>query len=543
MKFNHKILLLVILLIGTFFRFYLLNDVPTGIHADEASQGYNAFSLIKTGKDMYRKSFPILFRANGSYQPPVYTYLTIVPTLIFGNSVFTTRFISALSGTFLIFLTFYLVKRFGVGNKKERLAQALFSSLTIAISPWTIHFSRLAVEGNLVVCFFVSGLILLYLSLKKPKLFIPACIVFGLSTHVYYTERVTSLIFIAGYLLIFRKYFIGQFKKVFLGLFILFLILLPHLYLVKTGALTRRFSQVSYFSDSNLMQGSKLGKAEIAMGEFFDHYLYYFSPKNLFIDSGQNLGRTSYDLSVFYPWYLIPLLFGILFFAKNYKNDLVKMLTLGLFITPIPAGLTGDLFYPLRVLCFLWIISILISFGIYYIWKGVNKYKFTPFVIFAVVVYSLFLFYISYFAISRYENINDNGYSYIKLMDKLDEYWDKNIIIDYNQRAWGAGIRMAYLMKVDPKIIQDELISQLVTPYYSGEVNAFEIYTIKNLTVRAIDWKNDLCIKDVLFIGDEYMVDKSRIEEMGLTQVFSVNDIRNNPTLFGYISRNKNCIN
>ncbi|BCX14749.1 MAG: hypothetical protein KatS3mg088_432 [Patescibacteria group bacterium] len=80
---SNLLLLLFAILLSFILRFWQLGDISFGLHADEASQAYNAFSILKTGKDMYGKSFPVLFRANGSYQPPVYTYLTIFPVLFF----------------------------------------------------------------------------------------------------------------------------------------------------------------------------------------------------------------------------------------------------------------------------------------------------------------------------------------------------------------------------------------------------------------------------------------------------------------------------
>lgn len=53
------IILILILLIALFLRFYKLESIPAGLHADAASQGYNAFSLLNTGKDRYGEPWPI----------------------------------------------------------------------------------------------------------------------------------------------------------------------------------------------------------------------------------------------------------------------------------------------------------------------------------------------------------------------------------------------------------------------------------------------------------------------------------------------------
>jgi 4-amino-4-deoxy-L-arabinose transferase-like glycosyltransferase len=536
MKRNLTFLLLIIILFfAAVLRLYALGEVPTGLHADEASQAYNAFSLLKTGKDMYGKSFPILFRANGSYQPPVYTYLTTIPVLLFGNTVFSARFISAVSGIFLVFLTFIFVRSIGFGTEEDRNKQALLSALVIAITPWAIHFSRLSVEGNLAVSFFAGSIVLFALSLKKNNFFIPACFLLGLSTHVYYSERVTAVLFLPVFVFVFRKEFSKSWKKVVLGLLIFAIVLLPHLFILRTGALTKRLSQVSYISDVTQRTATVPQKILSLTGEFLDHYLYYYSPKNLFFDSGQELGRTSIGLSVFYPWFIIPLLVGVSMLLKRVNEPLVKMLAMILLLAPVSAGLTGDLFYPLRVLGLLWALTIVISFGTYYIWESVKNKPVKLLIFFGAVIYSVFVFYTSYFIFSRYENVNDMGYSYIKMMDVLNNYKDKKIVIDNSPRAWGVGIRYTYLYKVDPRVTQKNLESQLITPYYSSDLDAYDTYTIDNIIVKPIDWGDD-CKKDLILVGDRLSFSEYQIEQHKLKQIFTINNMNEDATLFGYIT-------
>src|SRR3989344_8264957 len=97
MKIKMMVIFLVLLL-GIFLRFYKLDVIPNGIDSDEASQGYDAYSILKTGKDRYGESFPIFLRSFGNYQSPLYTYLTIIPISLFDLSVLATRLVSAISG-------------------------------------------------------------------------------------------------------------------------------------------------------------------------------------------------------------------------------------------------------------------------------------------------------------------------------------------------------------------------------------------------------------------------------------------------------------
>lgn len=315
MNKSHKFCLVFILFLSLALRFWKLGDITFYFHADESSIGYNAYSLIKTGRDMYGKAFPILFRANGSYQPPVYTYLATLPVFLFGNSIFSARFISALSGVFLTLLSFYLWKFFGIGNNDGRVKQGLFSALFVAISPWSVHFSRLVAEGNLVVLVFGIGIFFTLLFVQKkgkePLFFILGSIFLGLSTHTYYTERITVPLYFIFFIFLFRRFFKGN-KKVLIYAFFIFLSsFLPYLYIAKTGALTRRLNQVSYLSDPVFLNSGSLSKALFLSSNFIDHYLEYFSPRNLFFNSGNELGRVGPELSVFCPPFLLFAMVGL----------------------------------------------------------------------------------------------------------------------------------------------------------------------------------------------------------------------------------------
>lgn len=49
----HYLILVAIFSLALFLRFYQLGSNPAGLHGDGASQGYNAFSILHTGKDRY----------------------------------------------------------------------------------------------------------------------------------------------------------------------------------------------------------------------------------------------------------------------------------------------------------------------------------------------------------------------------------------------------------------------------------------------------------------------------------------------------------
>src|SRR5581483_6030568 len=105
------IILTTAILIAFVTRFYKLGLAPAGINSDEAGEGYSAFSILKTGKDEFGKSFPILFRSSGDFKTPVYTYLIVPLIPVFGLTAFTVRLPSAFFGTLTVPILYLLVKR------------------------------------------------------------------------------------------------------------------------------------------------------------------------------------------------------------------------------------------------------------------------------------------------------------------------------------------------------------------------------------------------------------------------------------------------
>ena len=111
MILRHKIIFTLILFAGFIFRFWQLDQYPPSLNWDEISHGYNAYSLLKTGKDQWDTSWPIFnFRAYGDYPTTVNMYLTIPFISIFGLNPITTRLPTAILGYLLIPISFFLSK-------------------------------------------------------------------------------------------------------------------------------------------------------------------------------------------------------------------------------------------------------------------------------------------------------------------------------------------------------------------------------------------------------------------------------------------------
>ena len=107
-KFNW--ILIPVILLAAVLRFYQLGQNPPSLDWDETAHGYNAYSILKTGRDEYGYKFPLYFRSFDDYKPPIYTYLVVPAVAIFGLNDFAVRFPSAFLGVLAVLFTYLMVK-------------------------------------------------------------------------------------------------------------------------------------------------------------------------------------------------------------------------------------------------------------------------------------------------------------------------------------------------------------------------------------------------------------------------------------------------
>lgn len=529
-------ILLIILFLGLLVRLYQLDKVPFGLNIDEASMGYNAYSLLQTGKDRYGQVFPVIFRSFGSFQAPLYTYLTVPAVLLFGANIFAVHLVSAFSGFIVVCATFLIAY---VGCK-HNFKLAILVTIVAGFTPWSILFTRFGTEASLGLALFVLSISFFILSLSKIHFFIPASFFLGLATHAYYSERVISIIFFLGFVFLFFKKLRRHKWWLVLGVIVFIATLLPHLVILGSEAFTRRLEQVNYLSEETfLKQGENLRYIPLGRGiyiarEFGSQYTAYFSPRNLFFDADPQPARSIPDLSVFYSWMVVPFFIGIYYFFKNRSLPLIKILIFVTLISPIPAALTRDPFYTLRTLVFLWSISFIIAFGIYNILIKIPIFYLRFGLTMAVLLFSTVSFYISYFILFKYERAENFGYSYTKLLEFIEHnnnFLGKKFVID-NSRDLGVGVRVAFLKKYDPVKLQKNLKPKVGNMYY-GSLEFEEEYTLDNIEARPIFWKEDI-YKEQILVGDSLAISDEQIKEHKLKFEFEIKNPSGEVSLKGY---------
>ena len=184
---SNFILLFLVFLLALFVRIILLSSFPVGFHIDEASLGYNGYSMLKTGLSESGKFLPLYIDMFGDFRPSGYHYLTIPTVVIFGLTEFATRFPGAFFGALSILAIYSLAF---VLFRDKRIA--IVSSLLLTFTPWHFGLSRASGEAIISLFFILLGFTFIILSIREEKIkhLVLGTIIASLSFFFYHTSRV-----------------------------------------------------------------------------------------------------------------------------------------------------------------------------------------------------------------------------------------------------------------------------------------------------------------------------------------------------------------
>lgn len=183
--------LFLIIFIAGLLRLWQIGNVPPSPDWDEAALGYNAYSILNTGRDEYGKFLPLVLRSFDDYKPGLYAYFIIPFLYIFGLTLSVVRLPSVIFGLISIFVLYFLVKEILNNNGfiNEKIV-GLLSSFMLAISPWHIQFSRIAFESNVGMAFNLLGVFTFLKGLKSPIYLIASVFFFASNVYVYQSNKV-----------------------------------------------------------------------------------------------------------------------------------------------------------------------------------------------------------------------------------------------------------------------------------------------------------------------------------------------------------------
>lgn len=530
-------LIIPILIIAAFLRLWRLGDVPVSMYLDELDLGYQAYSIIETGSDYFGNAWPLHFHSYGEYRTPFNIYTAIPTVAIFGISPYGVRLPSVIFGILSVLVLYLLVRELG----SLRLAE--IAALVLAVSPWHVHFSRVALEVSPLIFFVITGLFFFLKSFNNSKYFLISVFLFGLTPWIYSPAKLFMPLFFITLVFLWRKEIIKFPKKLIIYCFIILLLLgVPLLSVITSGKAGMRFNYISVFSDPTVPTGVNYARefdafvrGEAVVGtrpsifdKFFHNkitfwkdrivgnYIQAVSSDFLFVKGDPNLRHSAVGVGQFYKIEIIPFLLGLIIFFMKYKDRKIKMLlAFWIILGILPSALTRDggnhagrLIIILPPLIFM--IAYGVDRGIKFVDKSLKKYVAFLFCVLWVlsIVFYLHNYFVHYPLDS--ERVWDAGYKEMidEVKKRLHDY--EKIVISNKYES--PELYFAAYYPYDPRLWQKGLESANLEGAKVSKTGKFYFGQYGDITEV-----NKYLDKDTLYIVSAKEVDRNLIRQPSYT--------------------------
>lgn len=473
MKKTSLIIFLLILALAIFLRVYKLDAIPTALFGDEIDVGYQAYSLWETGRDLTGRFMPFYLRSLSEFRTPLYIYSAVPFVGIFGLNEWGVRLPAAFWGLVSIAGIFLLAR------KLFNTQTALIAMLLTSISPWHLQYSRASFEVTMLLSFIIFGVYFFLLGLQKNRYLFLSAILLISSIYIYSTA--VAFIPLLGLLLLiihFKEIIKIKIKNILLLILTLLIILIPVIMSMYTGEAKERFSLISIFQDSVLIDKINLSrkgqefynpeggvqkanpefekifynKPLIFAQVFITNYFKSLSPSFLFSEGDINFRHSIHEMGEEYYFEAILLLLGL--FALIKLDPKKSALVFGwLLLAPIPSSLTdGGGFHATRL--FIMLPPIVILSGVGGSWI-INNFKSIQVKLVAAFVIVLFIFNFTFYLHRYYVHYGPESWRWWHVGFKEAMLYIKSEENNYQQVGFNNSyepslIRFLFWNKVDP---------------------------------------------------------------------------------------------
>lgn len=515
--------LILILVLAAFLRLWNISNYPSGFTPDEASFGYDAYSILKTEKDQWGQIFPLSFRSFGDFKAPLYTYLAVPSVAIFGLNEFSVRLPNALVGTMAVLIIYFLVLELFRGKQYTIRYMPLAAALLLAISPWHISLSRGAFEANLTIFMMPLGVYAFLRGLGNRRWMIISVLAFGLNLFSYHSAKVITPLILLTLLLFYRKQLTTALHSVVVKASVLILLLFFGL------------SVFSFFSGSGLRAGdiaifnptggwgalydqrleaigsglpeilSKVifNKLTYVLGEFTKSYLSYLSPTFLFI---QGAGEATYGMipghGVLYLFEL-PFVLVALFMAARRPSTPILLIIAWILLSPIPTALTkGPGFAANRAAVMMPAIQILSAYGAVLLWEKFKKRRLWLGLYGSLGVLEVLFFLEAYSFHGPRVNAPSMSYGWGEAVREIREVRDNYHEIVVSRALSEPHIFVAFYNAWDPADYQKESADwRRYEKQHLPFVDQLGEWHLDKYTFRDIKYDDDSSLENVLLVG------------------------------------------
>ncbi|HEX2033056.1 MAG TPA: glycosyltransferase family 39 protein [Chloroflexota bacterium] len=507
-----------LVLLALVLRVWALDWVPPSLDADEVSIGYNAHSILRTGRDEYGVPWPLSFRAYGEYKRPAYIYAAVPSIAVFGPTPLGVRFPAALAGALSV-AVLYAVATLLLRSWRAGLCAALL----LTLSPWHLQFTRAAREASLLVlaCLLLAAALLGAWHLRPLAgrraglLYVGAALAFLLAVYSYPGGLLLAPLLVAALV---RAYW-GRLRRssppwVATAVLIAGLGLIPLGVQFVDGRAQARLGQVSLFNEPGLRQlaESRVERDRrdgapwllnhpwmVGLRRAVDAYLGHFDPTYLFTRGDREWRHHSTDAGQLQLWD-IPLLGAGLFVAlRHRRRPAMQALVAWLLVAPLPAALAENAPHAVRSIGMLPAWYLIGAAGVRPLWGWLYRRGYERDWLLLLGLSFVFYFYMftRYYPVEHGQSWNSGRLeAYRAAAAEVATGRFERVVIP--QEIWGDYVYALYATRYDPRayLAQGGSVVDPEGPFYPApgplQFEPFE--------VRVVDWSVEPRRPEVLYV-------------------------------------------
>ena len=348
LKHLGAVVVVAALMAGVGLRVVGLDRVPPGLYADEACNGYDAYSILLTGRDHHGNFLPLVFQGFNDNRMPLFDY-SLVPLIgAFGLSPGVVRLGAALWGTAdLVAIVILAALMLG-------LPGAVVTAVLVAVSPWHLPLSRYGTEVILasttvslaMACFFF------WLKRHEDRWLLLSGVLFGLTLYSYPITKIFAPLMLGLLTVLYWRELRQARNKALIALAIVLALAAPQAVLLwrHWGEMQAHFSEVSLFHYISTCPGCSPSKQAEAAGatfavraaDFAAAWLSYFKPDFLFL-SGDRGGHWELlfppGFGMLLPEQALLIGFALVGLFGGHRRKLAVLLIGWLVLAALPAAL------------------------------------------------------------------------------------------------------------------------------------------------------------------------------------------------------------
>ncbi len=449
-----------ILALGLIIRVVFLATVPPELFGDEVDVAYQAYSLLKTGRDIYKQPLPIYIHSLSEWRAPLPVYQTVPAVALLGLNEYGARIPEVVMGVLSPLILFIFVYQ---QSRSKKLA--FWSAVAMTLMPWHIIYSRMAAFGAVTL---INLLMLMVISFKSSRYYLGIL----LAALCFYTYN-TAFIFVPM-ILLGLKYF-PKIKHVLWGV----VLLLPLGYYLILGPVGDRFGQLSIVRSKEFIESINLGRIDHPgiVGKliynrytefakvFSSNYLQSFSTEFLFMRGDPVYRHSVQIVGGMLPISMVFFVFGVVYLFKERERFWLYWLA----IAPISSALTIDGgYHATRTFLMVPILAIILARG----FMALKSSKIIWIVVCAIFLIQFANFFFFYAQDFPKKSWRWWGFGYKNTLQSLSKVDDQYSRVFINNTYEPTLMRFLFWTKYDPAKFQKDFVidqgKKDIMPGYDG---------------------------------------------------------------------------